>query len=205
MSRSLNPYKRPDHKSREARALGYPARSVFKLEEIDRRIGLLRPGQRVLDLGAAPGSWSMYAAKKLGPSGRLLAIDLQSIDVPLGPNVEFVQGDALSLDNEVIARFAPYDVVLSDMAPSTTGSKEADAARSAELFLRAAEVGATFGKPGSSFVGKLFMGGEFEQTRARLRELYEQVRGIRPEGTRTNSVEVFLVGLRLRAKSAEGK
>lgn len=200
MSRNPNPYKRPDHKSREARALGYPARSVFKLEEIDRRIGLLRPGQHVLDLGAAPGSWSMYVAKKLGSSGRLLAIDLQPVHVSLGPTAEFVQGDALSLDNEVIARLAPYDVVLSDMAPSTTGSKEGDAARSAELFLRAAEVGAAFGKPGSSFVGKLFMGAEFEQARARLRELYEQVRCIRPEGTRTNSVEVFLVGLRLKAR-----
>lgn len=204
MSRNPNPYKRPDHKSREARALGYPARSVFKLEEIDRRIGLLRPGQRVLDLGAAPGSWSMYVARKLGPSGRLLAIDLQAVNVSLGPNAQFVQGDALSLDNEVIARFAPYDVVLSDMAPSTSGSKEGDAARSAELFLRAVEVAAAFGKPGSFFVGKIFMGAEFEQSRARLRELYEQVRGIRPEGTRTNSVEVFLVGLRLKARPETG-
>lgn len=202
MSRNPNPYKRPDHKSREARALGYPARSVFKLEEIDRRIGLLRPGQRVLDLGAAPGSWSMYVAKKLGGAGKLLAVDLQPIGVSLGPIAEIVQGDALSLGSEVIARFAPYDVVLSDMAPSTTGSKEGDAARSEELFLRAAEIGAAFGKTGSSFVGKLFMGGGFEPTRARLRELYEQVRVIRPEGTRTNSVEVFLIGLRLKARAA---
>lgn len=195
MSRNPNPYKRPDHKSREARSLGYPARSVFKLEEIDRRTGLLRPGQHVLDLGAAPGSWSMYAARKIGAAGRLLAVDLQPIGASLGPNAVFAQGDALSIEDGVLGQFAPYDVVLSDMAPSTTGSKEADAAKSEELFLRAAEVGALLGKPGSAFVGKLFMGGGFEPTRARLRELYDQVRVIRPEGTRSNSVEVFLVGM----------
>jgi 23S rRNA (uridine2552-2'-O)-methyltransferase len=90
--------------------------------------------------------------------------------------------------------YAPYDVVLSDMAPSTTGSREADAARSEELFLRAVQVAVALGAPGSAFVGKLFMGGGFEECRNALRQHYVQVRGIRPEGTRRNSVEIFLVG-----------
>jgi 23S rRNA (uridine2552-2'-O)-methyltransferase len=114
-----NPYKRPDAFTKAAKAQGYPARSVFKLEEIDRRVRLLRPGQRVLDLGAAPGSWSLYTAQKIGRAGKLLAVDLHELTVPLGPNARFSRGDALSLSNEDLALFAPYDVVLSDMAPSS--------------------------------------------------------------------------------------
>jgi len=192
---SRQPYARPDARTRAAKAQGYPARSVFKLEEIDRRVKLLRPGQRVLDLGAAPGSWSMYAAKKIGAKGALLAVDLSEITTALGPNVTVVRGDALSLSNEDLARFAPYDVVLSDMAPSTTGSKEADQWRSYELLDRAMDVAAALGAPKSSFVGKLFMSEEFVKAREKLRSLYEEARVIRPEGTRSNSSEVFLVGL----------
>src|SRR3954463_8850809 len=105
-----NPYARADALTRSARAQGYPARSVFKLEEIDRRVKLLRKGQRVLDLGAAPGSWSMYAAQQIGPSGKLLAVDLVPIAGAVGPNATVKQGDALSLANEDLALFAPYDV-----------------------------------------------------------------------------------------------
>jgi len=207
MSKSKNLYQRADSFTKAAKAQGYPARSVFKLEEIDRRVRLFRPGQRVLDLGAAPGSWSMYAAQKIGPSGHLLAVDLSPIAVSLGPAARFSQGDALSLANEDLALFAPYDVVLSDMAPSTTGSKLADQARSFELFERAVKVAAALGvvpapgapalrPPGGAFVGKLFMGEDFTQARDAVRALFEEVKVIRPEGTRSSSFEVFLVGLR---------
>src|SRR6478735_2549690 len=118
--RKGNVYEKPDARTQAAKAQGFPARSVFKLEEIDRRVRLLRQGQRVLDLGAAPGSWSMYAAGRIGPKGALLAVDLSPMSVALGPAGKILQGDALSLANEELATFAPYDVVLSDMAPSTT-------------------------------------------------------------------------------------
>lgn len=196
-----NPYKRPDAFTKAAKAQGYPARSVFKLEEIDRRVRLLRPGQRVLDLGAAPGSWSLYAAQKIGPSGRLLAVDLSELTVPLGPNARFSRGDALSLSNEELALFAPYAVVLSDMAPSTTGERSADHARSVELFERALGVARALLAPGGSFVGKLFMGEDFTKARDHVRAAFEEVRVIRPEGTRSSSVEVFLVGLRRKPAS----
>ncbi len=123
MSKSKNLYQRADSFTKAAKAQGYPARSVFKLEEIDRRVRLLKSGQRVLDLGAAPGSWSMYAAKKVAPSGKLLAIDLSEIQGSLGPNAQIVRGDALSLANEALATFAPYDVVLSDMAPRRAAAR----------------------------------------------------------------------------------
>lgn len=191
-----NPYKKADTWTKAAKAQGYPARSVFKLEEIDRRVRLLRPGQRVLDLGAAPGSWSMYALKRIGASGKLLAIDLSEIATPLGANAIVVRGDALSLSTEELKIFAPYDVVLSDMAPNTTGSKVADQARSFELLMRALEIAKALGAPGSAFVGKIFMSADFEEARKAMRALFDEVRVIRPEGTRTNSTEVFLVGLK---------
>ena len=140
----------------------------------------------------------MYASQRIGVQGRVLSIDVALVDRMLGANVTFLQGDALSLDNEALRMFAPYDVVLSDMAPSTTGNPEADAARSAELYVRAVAIAEALVKPGGAFVGKLFMGGEFEAARARTREVFEEVRVLRPQGTRTCSVEVFLVAMRRR-------
>ncbi len=190
-----NPYRHADHRTRQAREQGYPARSIFKLEEIDRRVHLLRPGMRVLDLGAAPGSWSMYASQRVGPAGRVFAIDKKAIEQSLGPNVTVVQGDALSIEEAALAEFAPYDVVLSDMAPSTTGFGQVDEIRSADLFMRAVDVSAALGAVGCSFVGKLFMGATFEEARNHLRERFAKVKVIRPEGTRRCSVETFLVGM----------
>lgn len=197
MSKRKNPYAGADAHTRAAKAKGFPARSVFKLEEIDRRVKLLRSGQHVIDLGAAPGSWSLYAAGRVGPAGKVLAIDLSEITQVFPANVEVVQGDALSLESEVLARHAPYDVVLSDMAPSTSGSKVRDQAQSYELFMRAVEVAKAFGKPGSHFVGKIFMSGDFQAARQAVAAAFERVQVIRPEATRTQSSEVFVVGLGL--------
>jgi 23S rRNA (uridine2552-2'-O)-methyltransferase len=202
LSKAKNPYKRPDAFTKAAKAKGYPARSVFKLEEIDMRVRLLRPGQRVLDLGAAPGSWSMYAAQKIGPSGKLLAIDLSPITAVMAPHAHVVQGDALTLANDDLALFAPYDVVLSDMAPKTTGSRDADQWRSFELFMRSVAIAEALLVPGGSFVGKIFMSDEFPKAKAALKLLFGEVRAIRPEGTRAQSYELFLVGLR-RKRAAE--
>jgi 23S rRNA (uridine2552-2'-O)-methyltransferase len=198
MSRK-NPYAKPDRFTRAAKQAGFPARSVFKLEEIDRRTRLLRGGARVLDLGASPGSWAMYAAQKIGASGRLVAVDLEPLAVALPQNAVFVQGDALSLPNDDLARFAPYHVVLSDMAPKTIGSRVTDQARSFELFMRALAVAASLGAPGGSFVGKIFMSGDLPAARAELRRHYESERLLRPEGTRSASMEIYVVGLGKRA------
>lgn len=189
-----NPYKGPDRFTKAAKDRGFPARSVFKLEEIDRRVRLFRQGQRVLDLGAAPGSWSLYAAQKIGGKGQLLAIDLQPLGTAFPPNAEFVQGDALSLENPELSRFAPYDVVISDMAPSTTGMRDLDQTRSFELFMRALDIADALLAPGGSFVGKIFMGPDFPAAKKRLKELFAEDRAIRPEGTRTTSYEIFLIG-----------
>lgn len=196
--RKGNPYEKIDARTKQAKAQGYPARSVFKLEEIDRRVRLFKGGQRVIDLGAAPGSWSLYASQKVGPGGRVLAIDLQAITQGFAPNVTVEQGDALALSNEQLSQFAPYDVVLSDMAPNTSGSKVRDQAYSFELCMRAMDVALALGKPGSHFVAKIFMSGDFQAARKAAGERYEKVQVIRPEGTRNVSTEVFIVGMGLK-------
>ena len=197
--RKGNAYEKPDARTKAAKAQGFPARSVFKLEEIDRRVKLLRGGQKVLDLGAAPGSWSLYASQKVGPSGRVLAIDLQEIRQAFPPNVKVAQGDALTIESAALAAFAPYDVVLSDMAPNTSGSKIRDQAGSLELCLRALDVALALGKVGSHFVAKIFMSGDFQVARKVAGDRYEKSQVIRPEGTRQQSTEVFIVGLGLKA------
>lgn len=195
MKNRANPYAKPDAKTMEARAKGYPARSVFKLQEIDRRMRLFRAGQNVIDLGAAPGSWSLYASERVGPSGHVYAIDIKPILQTFGENVKVLEGDALSLDSAVLAAHAPYDIVMSDMAPNTSGSKFQDQARSTELFLRALEVAIAHGKPGSHFTAKIFMSGDYKDAEMQVRKAYETVRTIRPEGTRQVSTEVFVVGM----------
>jgi 23S rRNA (uridine2552-2'-O)-methyltransferase len=186
-----NPYAKPDRFTRAAKDAGFPARSVFKLEDIDRRTRLLRPGMRVLDLGASPGSWSMYAAQRIGPSGKLLAIDLEPLRVGLPATAVVLQGDAFSIDPSELERFAPYDLVLSDMAPKTTGNRVTDQTRSYELFMQALGIADSLGGKGSSFVGKIFMSDDLPTARAELRRIYTSHRLLRPEGVRAGSTEIF--------------
>ncbi len=202
--RRKNPYARADANTLRARSEGYPARSVYKLEEIDRRCALLRPGQHVLDLGCAPGSWLLYAAKKVGAHGRVRGIDLKPLEVALPPNAAARVGDALSPSPEIdafLAELAPYDLVLSDMAPSTSGTPFQDQARSAELVERTLDVAERWLKPGGAWVAKLFMSEALVDLRKRVRALFEDERVLRPEGTRSVSTEVFLVGSKRKAST----
>ena len=187
-----NPYKGPDANTLRAKRDGYPARSVYKLEEIDRRVHLFRPGMNVLDLGASPGSWSLYALEKIGKAGKLLAVDLKPLDTVLPPSGTFLLGDAR--ETAALSVHAPYDVVLSDMAPNTSGNRMADQARSFELFMFALSVAGEHCKEGGAFVGKIFMGEDFTLARTELKKLFATEKIIRPEGTRSVSYEIFLVG-----------
>jgi 23S rRNA (uridine2552-2'-O)-methyltransferase len=187
-----NPYKGPDANTLKAKKAGYPARSVYKLEEIDHRAKLFRPGMHVLDLGASPGSWAKYACEKIGRSGHLLAVDLKPLEVALPQGCTFVLGDART--SETLETYAPYDVVMSDMAPATTGNGFADQAKSYELFMFALEVASRLCKPGGAFVGKIFMGEDLPAARAEVKKLFAGERLIRPEGTRSVSYEIFVVG-----------
>lgn len=193
-----HPYASGEHRARQARAEGYAARSVYKLKEIDRRTGLLSRHGRVLDLGAAPGSWSAYAAERIGLAGKLVAVDLAPLRQALPPCCTALEHDAFDADLlslGPLARILPLDVVLSDMAPNTTGDKRTDQIRSHELFLRALEVAVGALRPGGHFVGKLFMSGQFDEARRAVRLHFEAARTIRPRAVRSVSYEVYLVGL----------
>jgi 23S rRNA (uridine2552-2'-O)-methyltransferase len=195
-----NPYRGADHFTKKAKAAGFPARSVFKLEEIDRRVQLLKRGDRVLDLGCAPGSWTLYAAQKVAP-GSVRGIDLQPVTISLPSNAEVIVGDFLAASPEVtdfLGKCAPYDVILSDMAPNTTGDFS-DKTRSAELVRMALAATKNWLREGGKFVAKFFMSNELPEIRAEMRKIFEQERILRPETTRSESTEVFLVGLKKRA------
>jgi 23S rRNA (uridine2552-2'-O)-methyltransferase len=195
------PYRPKDHYFQRAKQRGFRARSAFKLEELVQRFGLVRPGARVLDLGAAPGGFLQVVARTVGPSGLAVGVDL----VPLRPFTEAwvrtgvvdVLAEDAQAQIEAIAP-GPYDAVLSDMAPKTTGVRATDEARSVRLAERALALARALGQPSSSFVTKLFMGGDFESFRATLRDAYREVKVVRPEATRSSSMEVYLVGLGLR-------
>jgi 23S rRNA (uridine2552-2'-O)-methyltransferase len=184
-----------DHFGRRAKKAGYPARSVFKLQEIDRRARLFRPGQRVLDLGAAPGSWTLYAAESVGPRGTVLGIDIRPTDTGLPANASIRQGDLLQIEPSGIEGCGDYDVVLSDMAPDTSGHRHLDQYRSYELYARALLVAREVLKPGGCFLGKIFQGAEFEQARKQTREAFTRVRVLKPPASRKESYEVYLLAL----------
>jgi 23S rRNA (uridine2552-2'-O)-methyltransferase len=196
------PYRPKDHYFQRAKQRGFRARSAFKLEELVQRFALLRPGARVLDLGAAPGGFLQVIAGAVGPSGLAVGVDLVAVRPFSEQWVRTAVLDVLADDaREQIEALAPgpYDAVLSDMAPKTTGVRATDEARSLRLAERALELARALGRPGSSFVTKLFMGGDFEAFRAQLREAYREVKVVRPEATRSASVEIYLVALGLRA------
>jgi 23S rRNA (uridine2552-2'-O)-methyltransferase len=195
------PYRPKDHYFQKAKAEGFRARSAFKLEEVARRFHLFRPGARVLDLGAAPGGFLQVIAQAVGPSGLAVGVDLVPLKPFREPWVRTVELDVLADDAlEVLKGLVPgpFDAVLSDMAPKTSGIRSTDEARSLRLAERALELARTRGRPGSSFLVKLFMGGGFEAFRGELRRSFEEVKVVRPEATRSASVEVYLVALRLR-------
>jgi 23S rRNA (uridine2552-2'-O)-methyltransferase len=173
-----------------ARREGYRARSVYKLEEIDRQFQLLGPGARVVDLGAAPGSWSQYAARK---GARVVGIDLLPVD-PI-PGVELLQGDFLdpAVQDRLIERLAgPVDVVLSDMAPSSTGRRAVDRLRAEALGEAVLDFAARVVRPGGACLLKLVKGAEAPLV-ARARQMFRGTRLLRPKATRAESSEIFLL------------
>lgn len=193
------PYRPKDHYFKKAKQEGLRARSAFKVDEILKRHPFLKKGAVVLDLGAAPGGFLQILADTVGPSGRVLGVDLVPIRPFSQPFVRTAVLDVLAddFDAQLLAlEPGPFDAVISDMAPKTSGIRTTDEARSLRLARKALEVAVTRGRPGTCFVAKLFMGGEFEQFRDEVRAQFEEVKLVRPEATRGASMEVYVVGLR---------
>ena len=176
----------------------FAARSVYKLQEIDQRFGRFRPGQRVLDLGCRPGSWLQYAAQRTG--GTLVGLDRQPLQVAI-PGARILVGDVFELDAATLrGELLGFDVVLSDMAPDTTGVRHLDQARSEALFERALDLAEALLVPGGHFVGKLFQGPEWNRLLGRLRARFGEARTVKPESSRKDSIEQYVVGLRAAAR-----
>ena len=186
---------------RQAREQGWRSRAVFKLEEIQRTDRLIRPGMTIVDLGAAPGGWSQFAARALGGRGRIIALDI--LPMPELAGVEFIEGDFESeeglerLRSRLEGRKA--DLVMSDMAPNMMGIADVDHARSMNLVDLAVEFAARELKPGGDLLLKVFQGREFQPLLARLRRDYESVKLRKPKASRGRSAEVYVLarGLRL--------
>jgi 23S rRNA (uridine2552-2'-O)-methyltransferase len=195
-----------DHYFNKAKQENYPARSVYKLQEIEKQSRLLVPGARVLDLGACPGSWSLYAAKRVGPQGRVLGIDLNPAGTEFPDNVTYLLGDMLEPGPDILeafAAFGPFDVVLSDMAPKTTGVKFADQCRSLELCEAALSVARQRLKPGGGFVVKIFQGPDAPAYLKGLRDFFDKVRVVKPKSSRAESKEIFYVATGFAGPAAQ--
>jgi len=178
---------------KQARKSGFAARSVFKLEEIDARHHVIPRRARVLDLGCRPGSWLQYAARAAGPEARLVGLDRAPLDVAI-PGARVVVGDVFTVTaSELRGELEAFDVVLSDMAPDTSGVRSLDQARSETLFERALEIAEEALAPGGHFVGKLFQGPAFRELLARCRAGFERVAMVKPKSSRAQSIEQYVV------------
>ncbi len=183
-----------DHLTRRARSENYPARSVYKLEEIQNRFKVMKKDDQILDLGCAPGSWMLYAAKQIGKNGRVSGIDLKQIDIKLPANVSAIQDDILNLNNSFfISENKKFDVVLSDMAPATTGRKDVDALRSFELCNMALKVADDFLTANGNFVCKIFQGNDFNSFQKNVKSRFKNCKIFKPESCRKQSKEIYII------------
>jgi 23S rRNA (uridine2552-2'-O)-methyltransferase len=205
-------YKKPDYWQQKARREGYPARSVYKLKEIDEKFSVFkaahpsRSGSRtvlnVLDIGAAPGSWSLYVLRKMAGAGFLAAADLSPLsreyDKGLfdGGNFFFIQGDVTAATvRDVLFAKGPYSTIISDAAPATTGNHTIDAARSLALAEEAAGYAENILAAGGNLVVKVFQGGGSADLLKRMKVLFTNAKSFKPQACRGESVETYFIGL----------
>jgi 23S rRNA (uridine2552-2'-O)-methyltransferase len=199
-SKQKGGYARHDSFYFAAKKQGFAARSVFKLDEIDKDFKLLRSGDIVLDLGCSPGSWVQFTSDKIGPKGIIVGVDLLPLKVSAACTLHFVKADIFEVAAEkLIDAIAPaksFDVLLSDMAPNTSGIKSLDQDRSEVLCERALEIARLILKPGGRFCVKILEGGGMQNFMKACRETFEEVKIRTPQGTRTASMETYVIGLR---------
>lgn len=178
----------------EARRQGYRSRAAFKLAELDGRFHLLKSGGRVVDLGAAPGGWTQVAVERVGPKGKVVAVDLLAMDVI--PGAQILLADFMDNATPALIRAAldgPADAVLSDMAPPTTGHGPTDHLRIVALAEAAFDFACEVLKPGGVFVAKVFQGGTEGELLARLKRAFASVRHAKPPASRSESAEAYVV------------
>jgi 23S rRNA (uridine2552-2'-O)-methyltransferase len=191
----VSSYAKPDFWAQKAKKEGYPARSVYKLMEIDKKFGLIKPGARILDIGAAPGSWSQWVLQRLAGKGFLAAVDLQEIAMRSGAdNFLFIRGDLYDASvRERLLAAGPYSLVLSDAAPATTGNRVVDQGGSEAIVEAVIDYAEACLAPGGAMVAKIFQGGAEAELLRRLRGRFAAAKGFKPEACRSESFETYLV------------
>ncbi len=187
-------FNRKDRFFHKAKADGFVARSAYKLEELQKKYKVIPKGSFVVDLGASPGSWSQLALKLTGPEGLVVGLDLKEVTIK-APNARFYVMDVFNLDPEIFEG-KEVDVVISDMAPNTTGVRSVDQARSEALCLEVLKVSDQYLKPGGNLVMKLFEGGDAELVAKEVKKRFKNFQRFKPEAVRKGSFETYLVGLK---------
>jgi len=190
-------YAYQDHYFHRAKKEHFLARAVYKLEEIQKRYRLLKPKYRVLDLGAFPGSWLQFTSGIVGPGGLVVGVDIKNVTHSFPSNVIFLQHDIFEPEfaERLATEYAPIDVVLSDMAPATSGIRVADSARSALLFETAYRVAAMTLRPNGHFLAKIFQGADFHNLLSEVKKTFTQVKVVKPAASRKQSKEVYILAM----------
>jgi len=188
-----------DYYFEKAKAQGFKARSVYKLSEIDESLKIIKPDSQILDLGCSPGSWLQYVAGKIGPKGRALGVDLTLVADVFHPNITTIEGDCFELSAQIIEKHMGegvyFDLVLSDMAPKTTGIKHVDQIRSFMLADQALSLALSWLKPSGHVVIKIFNSAEVSELISRMKKEFKVVKQMRPKSIRSVSKEFYVVGL----------
>ena len=190
-----------DHYSERAKKERYPARSVYKLKEAQKKYRLITKGDRVLDLGCSPGSWLLYAAELTGKHGKVLGLDLKPVTIQVPSQAETLEVDIRTIDRTWVEKQDMrnrFDVVLSDMAPATTGNKAIDAERSYQLCQAALDIARMTLRPGGSFICKIFQGEEFKRFSDSVRRRFKNSKIFKPQSSRKVSKEIFIIGMRFK-------
>ena len=194
MNRSKNKWQ--DHYSRRAQKENYAARSVYKLAEIQKKHRIFKKGDTVLDLGCSPGSWLQFAAEQTGITGRVVGVDLKPVTIQLAAHVQTYAGDIYQLRESLPELYGVgYQVVLSDMAPATTGSKFADGVRSYDLCQAALALSEELLVPGGLFVCKIFQSEDFKAFCDSVKKQFNNMKIFKPQSSRKASREIFVIGL----------
>lgn len=184
-----------DHYFHKAKKDGYAARSVYKIEEIDKKYRIIRTGNKVLDLGCSPGSWLQYASIKVGNSGHVLGVDLQPVKISLPSHVKVIQADIFEVtDEDLKIKGGKADVILSDMAPKTSGIRTTDVQRSFELNKKVLYLANDILCPEGSLLVKAFQGKLFDELCYEFKKMFTDVKLCKPKSSRSESVEIFILG-----------
>lgn len=190
-------YNPRDHYFKKAKKEGYLARSAYKLDEIQKKYKILKAHDKVLDLGCAPGAWSQIILNILGATGFLRGVDLKAVTLK-APNAEFMQKNIFEMQDSEFKE-APYNCIVSDMAPNTTGIMVRDQTLSEELCLKVLSLCDQLLKPGGNMAMKLFQGGGSKSVELEVKKRFEKYQMLKPDSTRKESKEIFIIGMRFRA------